>query len=58
MKKNEYECSMCHETFEKGRSDEEALEELNSDFPGWDAANCDIVCDDCYKKMFPNSKEG
>lgn len=48
---NEYRCASCGETFEKGRSDDEAKEELSNTFPGWDEDDCDLVCDDCWKKM-------
>lgn len=48
---NEYRCAACGETFEKGWSDEEASEELGSTFPGIEEADCNLVCDDCWKKM-------
>lgn len=46
-----YVCAMCGETCEKGLTDEEALEQLNDEFPGWEPEDCDLVCDDCYNQM-------
>lgn len=51
MKKNEYKCAICGGVFEKGWDDEEALAELNDNFPNVEIEDCDVVCDDCYKKM-------
>lgn len=46
-----YVCSVCKEEFEQGWSEEEAEAELAETFPGFNKSECDIVCDDCYKKM-------
>jgi hypothetical protein len=46
-----FTCAVCHGTFEKGWSDDEAKEELSNTFPGFDTDECDLVCDDCFKKM-------
>ena len=43
-----YKCAVCRETFKKGWSDEEALEELENNW-GIDPEECDLVCDDCHK---------
>ena len=51
MNKNEFRCAMCGGVFEKGNSDEEALEELNGNFPNIDIDDCELVCEDCYNKM-------
>lgn len=48
---NEYKCAACGGVFEKGWTDEEAKEELGTTFPGIGAEDCDLVCDDCFKKM-------
>ncbi|MCP4612126.1 MAG: hypothetical protein GY845_25810 [Planctomycetes bacterium] len=48
MNENEYKCAVCGGVYEFGRSDEEAKEELNNNFPGSPVADCAIVCDDCY----------
>lgn len=52
---NTYICAVCKGEFEKGWSDEEALKEKNENFgniKGFSKIeDCDLVCDDCYKKM-------
>jgi hypothetical protein len=44
-----YECAVCHGTFTKTRSDEEALAEMRET---WQPASGDddpgVVCDDCF----------
>lgn len=50
LKPNEYRCSMCHNVFEKGWTDEEARAEEAANF-GRSEPNAAIVCDDCYKKF-------
>lgn len=47
----QYTCEACGETFDKGWSDEEAILELEEEFPGFATSDCGLVCDDCYKKM-------
>ncbi len=47
--KDEYECACCHGVFKLGWTDEEARAEQDEN--GWRDADCDIVCDDCYKKI-------
>jgi hypothetical protein len=46
----QYTCAVCKETFDQGWSEEEAEAELASTF-GVPKDECDIVCDDCYRKM-------
>lgn len=53
MKKNEYQCSLCHGIFVKGKSDKEAMEEYNFYFPFSTADERCIVCDDCFNKIHP-----
>lgn len=48
MTTNIYECCICHGVFEKGRTDEEAMAELEGRFPGMPLEKCDIACDDCF----------
>ena len=48
---NQYRCSMCGGVFDKGWSDDEAKKELDATFPGIKVEDCDVVCDDCYKKI-------
>jgi len=51
IKENEYKCASCGEIFEKDWSDEEALEERNEVFGNVPDSECDLVCDDCYRKI-------
>lgn len=51
MKKNEYKCDSCKGVFEKAWSDEEALAEMERDFPSLPEEERAVVCDDCYKKI-------
>lgn len=46
---NEYICAVCGEIFEKGQSDEDALEELNKNYPDFSQEECELVCEDCYQ---------
>lgn len=46
-----FTCVICHETFDKGWSDEEAKAELDDAFPTLNEGDCDLVCDDCYKQL-------
>ena len=48
---NEYTCDDCSETFEKTRTDEEALKELEDNFGVIPKDQRAIVCDDCYNKI-------
>lgn len=48
---NEFTCAECGGTFEKGRTDEEALSELKIKFPGHNPEDCEIICDDCWKSL-------
>ena len=56
MKKDSYVCAICKQEFEKGWTDEEAIEEKNILF-GQDKLleDCGIICDDCFKRFIePN----
>jgi hypothetical protein len=57
MKNSEYKCAMCGDVFEKGQSDEDAKDELQDVFPGFEIADCDLVCDDCYNNLMGNNGE-
>lgn len=49
---NEYRCNVCKGVFDKGWSDEEAKAELDSGiFGDVPVEECDVACDDCWKKM-------
>jgi hypothetical protein len=47
----QYKCAACGGVFDKGWSDEEAAAELAEKFAGHQQEDCDVVCDDCFKKM-------
>lgn len=47
---DKYKCAVCEEEFDKGWTGEEAEAELAENF-GVPKEECDMVCDDCYKKM-------
>jgi|HubBroStandDraft_6_1064221.scaffolds.fasta_scaffold00134_64 hypothetical protein len=52
----DYICAMCGGTFEKSRSDEEALAEMKENFGDVPATEpLDIVCDDCFQKIDPKT---
>ncbi len=52
MTAEEYECSLCKETFEKGWTDAEALAEYEVTFTEEERQDVrEVVCDDCYKKI-------
>lgn len=51
MKNNQYKCAVCKEVFDKGLTDAEAEKQLDKEFPGFITEECDLVCDDCFKKI-------
>ncbi len=46
-----YTCAICGGTFETDRPEEDVIEELNQVFGNVPIQECEIVCDDCYKKL-------
>ena len=46
-----YTCSLCGEVFEKGWTDEEAMEESSKQWGDQPPEELEVVCDDCYRKM-------
>jgi len=54
MRDNEYQCAQCGGAFEKGRSDEEAMEETHNNFGNIPQEECTVICGDCYKKFMEN----
>ena len=48
---SEFKCVVCEGVFEKELTDKEAEKQLEKEFPGWTTDQCDLVCDDCFKKM-------
>lgn len=53
LKPNKYECAVCKEVYKKVLTDKEAGVQADYEFPGWETEECGIVCDDCFKVMFP-----
>ena len=56
--KNEYTCSACGETFNRGRPEEDALKEKDDLFPDIPIEECAIVCDDCFKEIMDFKEPG
>lgn len=56
MKKDEFQCGMCGNTYKKGRTDEETYQECVENFGKDIADNDDMVdvCDDCYELIKPS----
>ena len=54
-----FKCAVCKGIFEKGLTDEEAKEQYKKEFPNlpFEDYEQNLVCDDCYKKMFPEETE-
>lgn len=48
-----YMCKICGGVFEKEISDSEALKEKDELFPETLIEDCEIICDDCFKKIMP-----
>jgi hypothetical protein len=56
-----YRCAMCWRVFEKGRSDEEAIAEMEKRDalitpPNIPPYELEVVCDDCFKLMVEAEK--
>lgn len=58
LKPNEFRCAICGGVFTKGWTDEEALAEMNRDFPDFVAEQCDVVCDECYRDIMGDGHAG
>lgn len=46
-----YTCAKCGGVFEYAWTDEEAEAERQEKYPSFSQAECDIVCDDCFKQV-------
>jgi hypothetical protein len=44
-----FTCAICHEEFVSPLDSEEAVKELEENFPGIEKEDCVTVCDDCYE---------
>ncbi|MHA1790258.1 MAG: hypothetical protein ACTSXT_13680 [Candidatus Helarchaeota archaeon] len=53
-------CEICKKQFPFIKEkDDEAIKELNKNFPGISKEECGIVCEDCYRKImkYPSIKK-
>jgi len=50
MREHKYTCYVCKIIF-ISESDEEAVKELEKDFPEIKVEDCEELCDDCWKKF-------
>jgi hypothetical protein len=48
-----YTCALCNGVFEfeEEWTDGDAVQEMEEIFPGIPKEECDIICDDCFKKV-------
>lgn len=52
LRPNEYRCCICGEIFEKGWTDEEAMDEMEKNFGVREKPTEDnLACDDCYQQF-------
>ena len=51
---NEYQCAMCHNTYERILTDEETLKEKNMLFSDVDVKDCKLICDECFNILQDN----
>lgn len=60
MKQDLFQCQACGGTFEKGCTDEEALEEMKKNFGDLPEENQSFICDVCYQKFMKwyNQEQG
>ena len=49
VKANEFWCVQCQKVYNKGWSDQEALDEVNEFHPGIPLEEMDYLCDDCFQ---------
>lgn len=54
---NQFTCADCGETFDKGRSDEEALKESKEIWGEIPQEDMEIICEDCYQKMMKGLRQ-
>lgn len=52
-----FTCANCGQTFDKGRSDEEAMAESVAGFGEYDPDDLCVVCDDCYQAIMARPVE-
>ena len=59
-KKNLFQCEACGGTFEKGCTNQQALEEMKKNFGDLPEENQAVICDVCYQKFMKwyNQEQG
>lgn len=45
-----YTCSACGNTYDKGRSDDDAMQESKTLWGDIDPADLCVICDDCFER--------
>lgn len=53
VRENEYQCALCEELFTKTWDDQEAMAETVKIFGPVPQDQCEIVCDNCFRKVMP-----
>lgn len=48
MKKNEYQCALCKNVYQKGWSEEETLKEMREIWGNIPKEERAVICDDCF----------
>lgn len=51
-----FECDMCHKTYTKARTDEEALKDAKQYFTDAELKHAAILCEDCWLQIEPARK--
>lgn len=51
MDDNKFKCCMCEGVFDKAWSDAEAIAEKEERFGAVAIEDCNVVCDDCFKRL-------
>ncbi len=52
MKGDKFICAVCRGVFRESITEEEKLEQLGKEFPGFAPADCSTACNNCFNKMF------
>lgn len=58
MSDDEYRCDACGETFTKGRSEEQQLADMKTNFGDLPEEDRAVVCDDCFREIMPPGSAG
>jgi hypothetical protein len=50
-KQETFICDGCKCVIPKAWSDEEAIDEMHAQFPGFESSDCVVLCDECYEQF-------